>query len=55
LKTDAPALVAPAEIEGLETLKRDAELTMELAREERAKSVEEVRAQMAWEKQHGFR
>jgi hypothetical protein len=38
LKTDAPALVAPAEIEGLETLKRDAELTMELARETRAKS-----------------
>jgi len=39
---------------GLDLAAKQMEMQMELARKERAEKVEEVRAQMLWEKQNGF-
>ncbi|HEX3640684.1 MAG TPA: hypothetical protein VHV10_05285 [Ktedonobacteraceae bacterium] len=38
----------------IDLAKKDAELKMELARKARVEKMEEKRAQMLWEKQHGF-
>jgi hypothetical protein len=41
--------------DGLELAAKDRESQIELAKKERAEIIKEQRAQMLWEKQHGFR